>query len=1195
MFPTGNILSPRQSKHQSKRSISHKEIDTPFLCVSPSHTKQEKMVPSMLSKQSDIKHNKSAVKDSADLSSSVSKLPTRGQRSSNKANSKNSSPPEDSPNTKQVKDSDRFKFKSLSTEQEDNQSSISEIKLKEKSTRDEELQMSITSPTTEEMSKIQPVQNNNAIITEDTKAKVTPGTGPGTKVFPRSEVVKASPSQLPVTDVYKSEAGSQGGQCESKQQTKVESPPEDVPHIQRDNTTQEQETPSICPEDVKEKDILETTQLISNIKLDLIQEKSFAEPNSAVLAQDSIPAHEDKTDMSAKPVLVDSIQGEITTYSNQDSVIPGTVSLKKTKKVTSNEYDTRNSLPVNLASRDQDAEPNDVPLSTSVDSNLTSKEQQNDLLKDQTTNVIHENDGSPPFSRNLVKDFEVEEESKEGKKVEALDIQTETVTVFDLPKNVVHQLHKEPLLLAQEIERLEKDSKPNERLDDAVVEITDLQNSCKKELKGITVEDDAEKDITKPEKTTHLLSEEQCSQPDTEKDPQMVRTDALEEKNTETEQARSALHENTASVVNTQQEWAMLSKENAESVNKETGQQIAAPTVKNEQKPVDLLTKNEEVRDNESHQEDNHTDVAKERQTPELKALSIKTQRSEGTNEKSDTRAFDKNFPNEFSNEAADTEVSRHKDQNTSIARDQDEDIKKTEENACISAQSECPNANLEQQTETEKAPEKTTESQLLQRDVARELNETQSTEGAKGETETMDLSVKGLVNETAIVSANREVCIQQDQKSTIGRHQDEGITNPKKIKSKKSKCLNTNLEQEPRTKAKESLKMKEDKTDSCLKKGLQTLREEKIINLGDPQKPAKQTHNNSSLLSAAVKPSTPSQSLQLKKESPSSWLNVEHHQKQKKEYKRRVDASASEDESLEPDDFDDFIRSIKEGSIPFSLPPKRHIHKKSPSPSFAMPAIKEDHFERTFDPEEFQFGLRKNGKCFRDPSPAMVLKQKAAKREGRTMEKRAQDNAIYIAEDQMKSLDEVEGQDGVKEGTNNDAGKEEPHNNGEGPGKPMSRLGRISILSSLLSSPRSKRTKEDSSSASNSTLSSHGTDEGPLMGDGTGIVSESSLSQSSPPPLPLLPLSEAKLPDHLEKYLKRNKRESEADQSSEQMTKNKLNHNGSAVRDQALIAGATNVGLKELVGLPPTNHDSQQTSQNGLSTSKTRVGISIL
>ncbi|XP_051252202.1 uncharacterized protein crybg1a isoform X1 [Dicentrarchus labrax] len=1623
----GSMLSTRLSKPLSKRSTSHKESDT---CVSPPPTKQEKTVLSRLSKQSDIKHHKSSAKDSADPPSSVSKLPTRGQRSSNKVKSEKNSGPENFASTSvsvqddsnqntntettvkesesaiadQVKDSasgDRLKFKSLSTEEEGcimkttvNQASTTEIKMKGKETK--ELEECITSPTIEELSGIQPIQNNNAIITEATQAKVTLVTGPGAEVLPL-EVVKESPSQSPVTD-------SQEGQCEP--------PPENVSHIQRDNTPQEQETslsPKPCPKEVKGKDIVEATQLISNIKLDLIQEPGLKEPISAVLAQDIIPAQKDVSDMSAKPVLVNSIHCDIMTDSEQEEVMPGSVSLEKTNKVTS----------------DKDVEPKDVlPGTVSVDANLASKEQQ----KDQTTDNILENNRLPTVSRHAVKDSEVEEKSKEGvgrKPVESLDIQTETVTVCELPKNVENQPDKESLLLRAEFERQEKDSKPNERPDDAAMESTDSQNSCKNELKGITIEDEAEKDIKEPEKPTHLSSEEKCLQPDPDEEPQTVVTNALPEKETETEQAQKALHENTTSVVYTKQECGILLKENAERFNKEMDPQMNISTVKNEQEPKVLLTKDEEVRNNKSDPEDKHTDV---KETPEPKAISTTAQIAEGTKEESETREFDKKLPNKITNETADTKVSSQEDQTTLIAKDQEEDIKKTDENVSTSAESKCPKSNVEQQPETEKASEKTKE-EVLQMDTTQELSEIQSAVGSKEETETKDSSMKILENETTITIAKTKISIQEDQKSIIVRDHDDDITKPEITKSIKSKCPNANLkqepktvtkgspktkedtktekstvftseqatskthtkqekkniikkdvnkvtkqedqqmkpskidtkqeskpifgdnasssqnsggdqkdkptvysdkvlnstdaekndedkdeevrnhesnqedkhtdvvkespelkalstiaqsaegtkeesgtkefgkklpneisnetadtevsspndqaaliarnqdkdiekteehssisaeskcpnadleqqpesekatektterqmdttqdlsetrraegskeetetkaspvkrlvnetaiitanskvsiqqdqksiivvqdkdstkpeknkstqskcpsaaniEQEPKTITKESLKMKEDtklheksslftteqeasktdtkqeqnnlikesvnkvtkqedeqlkpskinakqesaeplfvkdasnqksggkqkdkpsvvpdkvlnstdaekndektKTDSSLKQELQTLKEEKSMNLSDPQKPSKPTLNGSSSLSATVKPPSPSLSLQLKKESPSSWLDVEYHQKQKKEHKRRLNASASEDESLESDDFDDFIRSIKEGSVPFSLPPKRHIRKKSPSPPFSMPAIKEDRFERTFDPEQFQFGLRKNSKSFRDPSPAMVIKQKAANREGRTLEKRAQDNDMHTARDQIKSLDEVEGKAGIKEGANIDAGKEEQQNNGEQPGKLTSRLERMSILSSLLNSPRSSRkTKEEATSASNNTHSSNqlqdlpllgkqgvgdsplpgaeadkegakGIDQGSLVGGGIGTVSESALSPSSPPP-PMPSFSEIKLPDHLEKYLKKNKRESEASQGSTQTTKTTLNPKGSTVMDKTSKAGAPNVdvGLKCPAGLPPTSNYSQQTSRNGHSTSKTKI-----
>ncbi|XP_031732684.1 uncharacterized protein LOC116399580 isoform X2 [Anarrhichthys ocellatus] len=1404
----GSMLETRPSKHLSKRSLSHEESDAPTLCVSPSSTKQEKNVSSRLSKQSDnIKHHKSPVKDCADPSSSVSKLPARSQRSSNKEQSRKHSPTENfasistskqgdsnqdtnkktavtaskSVMADQAKDNasgDILKVKSLSPKEQervikvtDSQSGASGNKLKGKETK--ELQESITSPATKEISKVHQTQNNNAIILENTRVNVSPVTGPGAEVLPSSEVAKASPSQSPVTDVNDGKIDCQLG---TKQPTKVES------QIQSDNTTQEQETlisPKICPEEVKEKDILEKTKLKGDRKTDLIQERGLPELNL-------ISAHEDVTDMSPKPVVLESTPCDIMTPSDQEGVLLGSVSLKETKKVISEEYNSRNILSAELASKDQDAEPRDGMLATSiavsVDANLANIEQQKELSKDQTKNIILKNDRLPTLSRKLVKDFEVEKKSKEevGRKpAEVLDIQTQTMTVCELPKNVENQPDKEPLLLAGEFERQKKDLKSHEKLNNTALESTDSKDSCKKELKGITIEDEAKKEITKTQKPTDLSSEEKCLQPDSEDGPQTVVTGALEVKKTEAEQARSALHENTASVVVKKQECEIFLKENAKSGDKETDQQRKTQTVTNELEPKVVLAKDEKVRDKEANQGDKHTDVEKKSPTPELKAVSTKT-----TTTKEESKTKDllmKNLPNEASNETAGSEVRSHKEQKTLITRDQDENIKKrkVEENAHRSAESKCPNADIKQKPVTEKAPEKATESHILQMDTPQDLkaasSETQSAECAKEETETKELSVKSLMNETAITSANSKVNIQQDQMSILVRDQHEDINKQVVSKSTESIQPNTDLKQKlerteapdkisesqlqevqvkatktqsadgakEKTETKDSLikslvneivienanaevstqtalklsirdenvkteenidqstdvkaltanpvvvtadkaaskaykkpkkrkEMKEgvgveniltkqedqqiteskidtkqdsecifvkdastnkgggeqkkptvvpdkilnstdaqkntddtkekNKTQSGLKQELASLREEKTINLSGPHKPAKPTLNGNLSLSATAEPPATSKHLQLKKESPSSWLDVQH-QKQKKEPKRKkLNASASEDRSLEPDNFDDFIRTIKESSIPFSLPPKRHIRNKSLSPP--MQAIKEDHFERTFDPEEFQFGLRNTGKIFRDPSPAMVIKQKAANRRGRTLEKHAQD-AMDTSRDQMKSLGEVEGKNGANEETKTEAGKEEA-------GKLTSRLGRMSILSGLLSSPRSSRkTRQETASTSESTPSNQqqgllslrkqgvvdspppaveadkkglkGIDQGPLT------VSESALNPSSPPPP--LPLPKIKLPDHLEKYLKKNKSVSETSVGSTQMTKTELNPEGT-VMDPASILGVpnVNVGLKGPAGLPPAGNNSQQTSPNGLTTSKPKI-----
>uniref|UniRef100_A0A3B5LUR8 Beta/gamma crystallin 'Greek key' domain-containing protein n=1 Tax=Xiphophorus couchianus TaxID=32473 RepID=A0A3B5LUR8_9TELE len=207
----------------------------------------------------------------------------------------------------------------------------------------------------------------------------------------------------------------------------------------------------------------------------------------------------------------------------------------------------------------------------------------------------------------------------------------------------------------------------------------------------------------------------------------------------------------------------------------------------------------------------------------------------------------------------------------------------------------------------------------------------------------------------------------------------------------------------------------------------------------------------------APGKPVTP-------KRTPSAWLDVEDRHKKKKGRRRNEDETASDDDLLEPEEIDYFLSSVREGGIPFSVPRKKQIRKKLQCPPFAMPAIREDHFERTFDPEEFHFGLRKNDRRM-DLSPAMVIKQKNANRNSRSTD--SQENGTSA--DKLTT----EGQDEVKEETQVKEGKTEGQNNE--PGKVASRLKRMSILTDLLSSPRtSRKTRIEASSASNSTVPSN-------------------------------------------------------------------------------------------------------------------------
>lgn len=114
------------------------------------------------------------------------------------------------------------------------------------------------------------------------------------------------------------------------------------------------------------------------------------------------------------------------------------------------------------------------------------------------------------------------------------------------------------------------------------------------------------------------------------------------------------------------------------------------------------------------------------------------------------------------------------------------------------------------------------------------------------------------------------------------------------------------------------------------------------------------------------------------RQDAPSSWLDVDLPKQKLKVPAPKLSYSGSEsnllDTSGELDD-DDFVEKIKKLCAPFSLPPRKHNPLRPPQPPFVMPAIKEDRFEKTFDPEEFKFGLRKKSKYTIDTTPSTLAK----------------------------------------------------------------------------------------------------------------------------------------------------------------------------------------------------------------------------
>ncbi|XP_028996946.1 beta/gamma crystallin domain-containing protein 1-like isoform X2 [Betta splendens] len=111
-------------------------------------------------------------------------------------------------------------------------------------------------------------------------------------------------------------------------------------------------------------------------------------------------------------------------------------------------------------------------------------------------------------------------------------------------------------------------------------------------------------------------------------------------------------------------------------------------------------------------------------------------------------------------------------------------------------------------------------------------------------------------------------------------------------------------------------------------------------------------------------------------RDTPSSWLDVDLPKRRQRAAEPKLSSSGSEGNILDTSgdlDGDDFVERIKKLCSPFSLPPRKHNHLRPPQPPFAMPAIKEDRFEKTFDPEEFTFGLRRKRDFTLESGPSLL------------------------------------------------------------------------------------------------------------------------------------------------------------------------------------------------------------------------------
>ncbi|XP_031177580.2 beta/gamma crystallin domain-containing protein 1-like isoform X1 [Sander lucioperca] len=274
------------------------------------------------------------------------------------------------------------------------------------------------------------------------------------------------------------------------------------------------------------------------------------------------------------------------------------------------------------------------------------------------------------------------------------------------------------------------------------------------------------------------------------------------------------------------------------------------------------------------------------------------------------------------------------------------------------------------------------------------------------------------------------------------------------------------------------------------------------------------------------------------RQDAPSSWLDVDFPKRRLKVPVPKLSSSGSEsnllDTSGELDD-DDFVEKIKKLCSPFSLPPRKHNQLRQPQPPFAMPAIREDRFEKTFDPEEFKFGLRKKNQFTVDTTPGLLAKLQNKETKSGLKPARASlaDRSMLLSSldthSRLRDKTPVKDEEDVKEEKDDQV-------------KVKSRLEGSCVLSSLTSSIlRGKRNGFQTQAE----------------GTNSGDVSPSEAPQLSPPPLthppppsptaaaplkdtlalsnreeaqavvsdsgpPLPSFNDIKLPDYLEKYLPR-------------------------------------------------------------------------
>lgn len=277
--------------------------------------------------------------------------------------------------------------------------------------------------------------------------------------------------------------------------------------------------------------------------------------------------------------------------------------------------------------------------------------------------------------------------------------------------------------------------------------------------------------------------------------------------------------------------------------------------------------------------------------------------------------------------------------------------------------------------------------------------------------------------------------------------------------------------------------------------------------------------------------------------DAPSSWLDVDFPKQRLRVSAPRLSSCGSESNLLDTSgefDEDDFVEKIKNLCVPFSLPPRKHNPLGPPQPPFALPAIREVRFEKTFDPDEFKIGLRKPRKYTLETATSTLNKLHNLESKSGQLPARASlsDRSILLS-----SLDT---QGRLKAPVNEDDEVTEEKV------KVKSRLEGSSILGSLAFSllkekrngvqTQAEATNSGEVSPSNVPQPSSPPSCQPPPSSTAGLSQREeapALVNDSAPPLPSF--TDIKLPDYLEKYLPREARKEAQDVPEQEQLQKKV------------------------------------------------------